>query len=183
VLPRDAVVARPGVRSQADAADVLVTALEARGYLERGFFRVPEGFALATRLERIGVDGSPAPEDERWQKGNAPGEFSLATILQRLAGAPPGRFRVLVFVVTPAPFGASGTPVSGEVAEAWVSSGFNQLPREFRDVAVTAETACTVLVYEFERLPVEDVARQVQRLDVRTHLLRSGLAQRLDLDW
>jgi hypothetical protein len=183
VLPRAAVVERPGVASQADAADVLVEALEQRGYLERGFFRVPGGFALATKLERIDENGEPAPEASRWAQGNVPAEFSLAAILKRLAGVPPGRFRVLVFVVTPEPFSSSGRPVAGDVAEGWVTAGFNKLPREFRQVPVDADTACTVLVFEFERLPVDDVARQVERHDARRHLQRSGLASVLQINW
>jgi hypothetical protein len=183
VLPRPAIVGRPGVASQADVADVLVEALEQRGYLERGFFRVPDGFALATKLERIDDEGEPAPEASRWAQGNVPAEFSLSAILKRLAGVPPGRFRVLVFIVTPEPFGSSGQPVSGDVAEGWVTTGFNQLPREFRQVPVDADTACTVLVFEFERLPVDDEARQVKRLDARQHLQRSGLAAGLRINW
>lgn len=183
VLPRSAVVERPGVGSQADVADVLVEALEQRGYLERGFFRVPSGFALATKLERIDEDGEPAPEASRWAQGNVPAEFSLSAILKRLAGVPPGRFRVLVFIVTPEPFGSSGRPVSGGIAEGWVTEGFNQLPREFRQVPVDADTACTVLVLEFERLPVDDEARQVKRLDARQHLQRAGLAAGLQINW
>lgn len=183
VLPRQAVVQRPGVASQADVANVLVEALEQRGYFERGFFRVPGGFALATKLERIDDNGSPAPEANRWAQGNVPAEFSLSAILRRLAGVPPGRFRVLVFIVTPEPFGSGGEPVSGSVAESWVTEGFNQLPREFRQVPVDADTACTLLVFEFERLPVDDEARQVKRLDARQHLQRSGLAAGLQINW
>lgn len=183
VLPRAAIVERQGVASQADVADVLVEALEQRGYLERGFFRVPGGFALATKLERIGDKGEPAPEESRWAQGNVPAEFSLSAILKRLAGVPPGRFRVLVFIVTPEPFGSSGQPVPGSVAEGWVTEGFNQLPREFRQVPVDADTACTLLVFEFERLPVDDEARQVKRLDARQHLQRSGLASGLQINW
>jgi len=40
-----------------------------------------------------------------------------------------------------------------------------------------------VLVFEFERLPVDDEARQVKRLDARQHLQRSGLAAGLRINW
>ena len=50
-----------------DVSTAILKALEHSGYVERSFFRTePGGVVLVTRLEKIGGDGTPAPEQERW---------------------------------------------------------------------------------------------------------------------
>ena len=182
-LPPEAVVARPDVKSLGDVGDVLRRALKERGYYELSFYSVPEGFALATRLERIEDDGRPAPEPGRWTTGTTPVKFELADILKRLAGVPPGRFRVIVFVVTTEAFALDARTVTSEEALGWVSGGANKLPKPYYGIPVADDTDCTALVYEFERLPVEPSGKQVSRIGARQHLDRSGLAKSLGIQW
>ncbi len=50
-----------------DVSTAILKALEHSGYVERSFFRTePGGVVLVTRLEKMGGDGTPAPEQERW---------------------------------------------------------------------------------------------------------------------
>lgn len=182
-LPREAVVSRPDAKSLGDVGDVLRGALEDRGYYELSFYSVPDGFALATRLERIEDDGRPAPEPGRWSTSTAPVKFELADILKRLAGAPPGRFRVILFVVTTEAFTLDSRTVTSSEALGWVSGGANKLPKQYYRIPIADGTDCTALVYEFERLPVEPTGKQVARIGAREHLDRSGLSKSLGIRW
>ena len=78
VEPQPAICLAGGGRigfAQAPQAPLLVTvrfsgatlraALEQAGYVEYGYYRVPEGFAIATRLERIYPDGQSLPAPAR----------------------------------------------------------------------------------------------------------------------
>lgn len=50
-----------------DVVKQLETALEKAGYYERKLYSVKDGFAIATRIERIRVDGTPMDEKIRWE--------------------------------------------------------------------------------------------------------------------
>ena len=80
--------------------DVLLThALDQAGYVERSYFSVPGGFALAMRLEQTSADGYPLSDAERWAVDVGPlRTLSLSRYLAALFGASPGHFRVVVLV-------------------------------------------------------------------------------------
>jgi len=164
--------------SLAEISARLVTALEQCGYVEKSFYAVPEGFALATQLEQIDADGTSKPAPDRWSvKVNPLRVFSLTDYLKALFTANPGRYRVIVFVVTSHPFSQSDASVSQQEAQSWLSSGLNTLPKSIGDLAFTSEYTCTALVYEFEEpssgnTPVIQVPSE---LTGRDHLSKSGL--------
>ena len=62
-----------------DVTAFILKALESSGYVERSFYQTGDsGVALVTRLEKIGDDGAPAAEAERWPAGvdnNSSGGF------------------------------------------------------------------------------------------------------------
>jgi len=137
-----------------DVDSRLRTALSRAGYASRSYYAVPGGFALATRLERFDEDGRPASEEMRWKVGGVPlPEFTLSTYLKALFGAQPGRFRVIVFVVSSTGFQAVGASPTRTTAESWLAGGFNVLPRELGNLRYTSEVNCTALVYEFSKPP------------------------------
>ena len=132
----------------------LTNALERAGYTERSYYSVPGGYALATRLERIDEQGQSAAGDARWIVGAVPGRsFSLSEYLAALFDASPGRFRIVVLVVSAQPFRATGAAPSAEAARAWVSAGFNTLPAEIAARPYLADVVTTALIYEFEKPP------------------------------
>ena len=65
VLPGHLVVGAAAQPTLGTVADRLQAALEQAGYVEYGYYRVPEGFAIATRLERIYPDGQSLPAPAR----------------------------------------------------------------------------------------------------------------------
>lgn len=178
-LPLVWLVDDPATSRLGDLDARLTAALDRVGYGQRSYFRVPGGFALSTRVERIAPDGTPEAGAERWALDESAARiFSLIDYLKALLLARPGRFRVLVFTVTPQSFATSGAEVSADEAAAWVTGGANRLPAALGAVELaSAPFACTVLIYEFERSAESDPARVVVpgRLDGREHLVRAGL--------
>ncbi len=157
--------------------DELVAALQTTGYYEKSYYAVPRGFALATRLEQIADDGSSKTPPDRWSAGPPRVEhFSAREYFRALLTANPGYYRVVVFVVTDAPFAETGAPVSESEAEKWLTSGANRLPASIASSAFGQDTVCTALIYEFERSAGSaPVLLEPSRLDAHTHLVKSGL--------
>ncbi len=103
----------------------ILKALESSGYVERSFYQTGDGgVALVTRLEKIGDDGAPAAEAERWPAdvdSNQSGGF--INFVRGLFFAPPGHYRTIVFVLQEKSFRASGGPVTGKDADEWLKGG------------------------------------------------------------
>ena len=168
-----------------DIDGVLREALNSNGYFEKSYYAVPGGFALVTRLEQIEPDGSSKPNPPRWSIepfGGASNTFFsgpldwVGTFLSSLLTAPPGYYRVIVFVVTPVPFTQSDRKVSRSEALGWLGNGVRWLPDSIAIHPYTSEIRCTVLIYEFE-CKTNASARLLlpSRLDSRTHLVNSGI--------
>ena len=183
VLPRSVFGAPSAELQFADVDRVLVSALGAAGYSERSYYAVPDGFALATRIEQIDADGTPKPPPARFALDPQPvSMWRFNDYFQALIKGVPGYYRVLVFVLTDASFRASGQRPSEAQAIAFVSAGDNVLPPEVGALPFAPAVNCTVLIYEFTRQPGADSAAQFAqpgRLDAMTHLVKSGLWTRL----
>lgn len=165
-----------------DVANKIERAFDAVGYVERSYYRVPKGFALASRLEQIYPDGSPVEGNARWSvRIPPPMKFSLPDYLKALFAAPQGRYRIIVFVVTSEPVWPGPNPPTREEAEPWVASGLNKLPAVIGNLPYTPDYKTSALVYEFERGPgdEEPVLRFPTDIPGRVHLEKSGLWQAL----
>jgi|GEM_PF-968929 len=163
-----------------DVDHLLVSALEASGYTARNYYAVPNGFALATRIEQINDDGTPKTPPARFALEPEPASILRPMdYLKALLRGVPGYYRVIVFIVTSTPFRASGERPTEAEAIAWVSAGVNVLPSGIGNLPFTREVNCTVLVYEFLRKPGADAdATQFAtpgHLDAMTHLVKSGI--------
>ena len=168
-----------------DAADKLLGALRAQQYHEHGFYCVPGGFALATRIERIAEDRRSWSGDDRWEAGKVPllrlqEGFSLKRIVGALLRADPGRYRMIVFYVTDRPV----TPTSerpGEEFEGLPGGGEGELPDAFDEMPFGPNYRVRAFIYEFRRPSVSASAQFVpQTLPTFTHLDRAGLLARLN---
>ena len=129
----------------------ILRALENSGYVERSFYQTGDGgVALVTRLEKIGEDGSPAAEGERWPAdvdSNQSGGF--INFVRGLFFAPPGHYRTIVFVLQEKSFRASGGPATGKDADDWLKGGANALPPAYAKRPFGKDSLCTALIYEF----------------------------------
>jgi hypothetical protein len=95
----------------ADVDGTIQAALGGAGYSGSTYWSVPGGFAIVTPLEQTDANGAPLGEQVRWIAAIAGMRaFSLSEYLRALFTAPPGYFRVLVFVVSPQPFAPTDAP-------------------------------------------------------------------------
>lgn len=153
--------------------DRLVEALNRAGYNEHSFHRVPDGFAVVARLERITGDGDPLPGPLRYQMDT----FSLSGYLRALFFAPEGLYRLIAIIVTDQPYAAVGAPLDAAAANRLLREGGNRLPKAVRDKPFTPEHRVDALIYEFSKgaLAGEVAAIRPGRLMASDHLERSRI--------
>jgi len=134
-------------------AGTLEEALDNAGYIERSYYAAPKGFALVTRLEQVNPDGTPKSVPDRWSvQMTTPKVFSLASYLQALFTAQEGRFRIIAFIVTTAPFAQNpNVAISREDAMEWLSVGSQTLPASIGSLAYSERHYSMALIYEFEQ--------------------------------
>ncbi len=174
-LPRAAFV---GDATLSDAASRIVAALDAAGYGERSFYKVPGGFAIVARLERMNEDGTPNAE-YRFLSPNAEEPFDLGDYVAALFFTPEGFYRQIVFVATDRPFvAAEEAPTVAEAEEA-LGGGATGLSSELAAQPLTGAHEVSALIYEFRKgAGPEDVAILTPgRLDGLAHLERSGIGR------
>lgn len=178
-IPRELLVTYKTHPKLKDVDAALSSAFAKCGYGEKSFYAVPDGFAMASRLEQINADGSFGPN--RWSLETEPiRSFSITSYLSALFRARAGHFRVVVFVITNHPFEQIDAKVSSDQATSWVKKGLNQLPKKIGDRDYTDDYNCTALIYEFETLGGGQ-SRFVEPSEItgRTHLEKSGLLSAL----
>ncbi len=144
-----------------DVAAKLERVLDSAGYFERGWFAVPEGFALVSRIEQINADASSKTPPDRWSIDVASDKvFSLRSYLEALFRSQPGYFRVIVFIVSSHAVTEDPTvKVTREKALEWVSRGASSLPASLLKADFTDDHACSALIYEFEQLSADSTPK------------------------
>jgi hypothetical protein len=145
-----------------DVNDRLKEALDGGGYDDRGYYSIPAGFALVTRMEQIQADGAPLASPARWvtEIGPMSGSFSLGDYLKALFGAPKGYYRLFVFFVTSNPVFSSGTTVPKGSAITWQSKVASSLPPSIAKQEYTRDFTCTAFIYQFEQTGRGEEANQ-----------------------
>ena len=161
VLPRSFLPAGSPSLKQVD--DALSSHLAAAGYQDLGYYRVTNGFAIATRMERLEPDGHPFAGAQRWDTKagglNKLANFSFASLMKSLVNADPGSYRVMVFVVTNRPVISSGPVMESEVATNLSANGASALPEDYSKAKFGTDYRATVLIYEFKRTSVGKPAK------------------------
>lgn len=149
-------------RTLGSAERRLSAALERIGYAEYSFYQTCGGFALVTRLEQTGPDGTMLPEGERW-RGPSAGEsrFSLSGYLRSLFTAQPGHYRLIVLKVTDRPVVTSGQTTTARTGETWLQGGADRLDEALAEATLSGAHALVALVYEFRKPSRRAAAKQV----------------------
>lgn len=140
-------------RTLAGVDSILVNALKRSGYFERSYYRVPQGFALVTRIEQIDEQAAPRPDPARWSLEVKPfEEFTITNYLKSLFQASVGRFRIIAFIVTNQPVTEdTSDETSFNEAVAWLKLGAKSLPESIGQLAFRSDYRCTALIYEFRK--------------------------------
>lgn len=160
-------------------------ALDAAGYSEPSYFAVRNGFALVSQMERITPDGASWPDPaKRWDVGPAsllPQDTGFIELLLQAmrpgTSVDPGRYRVVVFLVTSEEVVGSGKPPSPDEAKAWLREGGLRLPPQLASKAFTPEQGVYALIYDFKR-PTVGARMELLRpspLPARVHLRKAKL--------
>ena len=139
---------------------------------------VPSGFALVTSLEQITATGAPRPEPDRWMLTTAPPrDASLWEYLKTIIRGNPGRYRVIVFVVTTEPLRQDTTQVTRAEATEWLYNGWLYLPEWIGDMPYAEGHRISALIYEFVQGSIDSEPAIVGRSQVpgRMHLHRAGV--------
>lgn len=164
-----------------EVARQLERAFNIAGYGESSYYRIPGGFALASRIEHIRADASPFDAPERWAVDTPKVREGFIDYIRALFNAPPGFYRVIVFVVTDQDFAAAEQAPSSAEARAWVTGGGLRLPERIAAQPYGPRHYTTALIYEFERRRDEPQASVLMPSPTqgRDHLERAGLWQAL----
>jgi hypothetical protein len=129
-------------------SDRLEHALDAASYHQRTFFKVPNGFAMVTQIERLKQDGTPDVE-RRWVPIDTAPVFSLENYIKRLLYAERGRYRLVTFVVTDMSFPTSDQTLTAKRASDLARRGALVLQAEEASQTYTPQFHTTALIYEF----------------------------------
>ena len=120
---------------------------------------VPRGFALVTQIEQIKPDGTPRSGKERFRTDlPSLSDMTFVEFLTALAKAPPGYYRVIVFIVTDTPFSRADRRPTGDEAQRWLDAGLNQLPKSIGVLTYEESYRTTALIYEFKKPSKNDPA-------------------------
>ncbi|MDV3458646.1 hypothetical protein RZN05_16730 [Sphingomonas sp. HF-S4] len=173
----------PSIATAGQAEAALRVQLSRAGYDRRSYFAVPGGFALVTQPERFDADGRSAAEPKRWVlEPSALIDWSqLAnprSWLSAFRNADPGRYRVIVFLVSTASSTSGSEQVSLPEAQQWLDRGADVLPPSIAGVPIGPAHHFSVLVYEFARPSVrsEPAFVTTSALGARKHLRGARLA-------
>jgi len=138
-----------------DVASRLEDAFDSAGYVERSYYAIPGGFAIASQLEQMNDDGTSKDAPDRWSAAIQPQfHFSLGEFIAAIFHAHTGRFRIIVFVVTSRAMTQADSAVPMEEARNWVNQGANKLPSSIGNLVYSDTSSCTALIYEYTQSSV-----------------------------
>jgi hypothetical protein len=133
-------------------------------------------------MEQTAADGTPRPLPDRWSATlPGTGSLSLLAFIRALIRAPPGNYRVIVFIVTDTAFSRAGRAPTTAQAEHWVAMGLNRLPRTIGMLPYGRDHTSIALVYAFEkrRAGEEAIAVRTSAVSGDVHLNRAGISDPL----
>ena len=192
-LNADFIADRNGKIKLHDIDNLIKKALEVGGYHERGYFSVPDGFAVVTELEYISSDGT-ANHEQRWPSVVGPndtvgelansdstirkenldfilnGDFDIKTI----SSDNTYRLRLFAFLITPHSFNQGDAFPSQSEVRAWRREGLNRLPDRIGEMDF-ANHSITALVYEYEYQNGKVKAISNSSVQGRTHLEKANI--------
>lgn len=166
-------------RNLGDVNNILTAALLKNGYTDKSYFLVPakenNGFALATQLEQIDEDRVPKKDPNRWNTSTINNKYVGWEYIEATLLPNPGFFRVIVFIVTDAPFVPEPFKVDQETAQSWLYKGSSGFPEQLGEVGFNRYFKVYALVYEYEQKKAESdaVLLKPSKYNAQAHLSKS----------
>jgi len=143
-------VLKQGATKVRDVDDRLRAALAQAGYDNPGYYGIPGGFVMVTRLEQFDIKtGAPLAGAVRWSTSPAPPSIFTAEYFRALIKGTSGHYRVIALVVTNQPFTRSGKEVTVADASKLAAHGSTSLPSNIKEQPYTEDYQCSAFVYEF----------------------------------
>jgi peptidoglycan-associated lipoprotein len=162
--------------------DVLKEALRKAAIFDWSVYAVgTDSFAVVSRMENI--DDSGRPRQPRWGAETPNRATSFVDYLNKLLIARPGRYRVVVFVVTSRVIVAGRDVPDRAKMEALLWSGAGALPPQLHSVVQDEGASAEALIYEFYRASEDEAARLVTNSSLQglDHLAGYGVWTRSEL--
>jgi hypothetical protein len=143
-----------------------------------------DGFLVVCRMETIDDKGGAWPGSQRWSIDPVtPDIWSPAMYLRALFFAPPGRYRVIVLVVTSQLYTSTDVEVDSKTMDMYLNRGFTDLPVDFKTQMLAPNTRCEALIYEFLKRKMSDEPKLLglgqSKVDAHSHL-SGAMLWRLD---
>jgi hypothetical protein len=155
----------------------IINALRGAEHWEYRVYGVPNGFALVTKLEQIDKDGAPLPPRYRFIDPDATEPFSITDFLRKLYIAPPGRYRLIVFIVSDERFQNRRETLARADAKSLMQGGSNDLESELGSKPFTPAHVVTALIYEFVKEHAGKVSTKIPgETEAINHFRRSNIA-------
>lgn len=141
-----------------EVSELIEGALKKGGYYEKSYYKIPNGFALVTRMEKMKSDGSPAVDEERWNvnNNNTGSGFDLMSYFKSLFVAADGHYRIIVFMITPENMRQTEEEMTMAEAKKYLTKGYSRLPSDFKNIPFTDDYSCSALIYEWYKVENEE---------------------------
>jgi hypothetical protein len=145
-------------------------------YDDIGYYSIPNGFVLVTKVEEINDDATSVTGADRFTEG----QYDTMNILDYFFPRK-GYFRVFAFLVTDKAFNATNTAVTAAEGLAWMRLAANVLPDAIKSKPFTPGYNCSVIVYEFrsEEANTHLSPSLSPKFSAQMHLQRSHIAESL----
>ena len=149
-IPSEFLLKQGGPAKIRDVDDRLRAALAQAGYENPGYYGIPGGFVMVTRLEQFdSKTGAPLAGANRWSTSPAPPPIFSVEYFRTLIKGTSGHYRVIALVVTDQPFTRTGKEVTVSEAAKLSARGSNALPADIKEQPYTENFQCSAFVYEF----------------------------------
>jgi hypothetical protein len=132
-----------------DVESKIISALDKFGYTDRSYYSVPNGFAIATKLESINQDGSSKPTPERWEVKESEVNFFSSEYIKSIFISKKGFFRVIVILITDELLYQAKNSPSKAAALKMVIDGATRPPTSVRLIPFSKDHSVTALIYEY----------------------------------
>ena len=157
-----------------DAYSVIVGALGKCGYTDTVLFQANDGFAVMTRIERLGENGR-SMEEGRWDIEKRSLHLGLRSFLTALLFAPDGEYRAFIIAVTDQELDRPGRTSLAQMSDE--VRGSNQLMPSIA-VRELREANCYILTYVLTRSAdgrLTTESKDMHSLTGRQHAEQSGI--------